>query len=719
MAAEKNCTVLIALQNNVALPTPGDIKDALETGSHAEKLAALKQAILLTLSGEKMPQLLMSIIRFILPVDDYEHKHQLKKTTQVYLEVVEKFTPDGKLLPEMILVCNYLRNDLNHANEFVRGSTLRFLSKLRDPELLEPLVPSVINNVQEPRHAYVRRNAVLALFAIFRTWEHLAPNAPEIVEKLLMNDIDMSAKRAAFIMLFNTAPDRAQDYIAGVLDQVSTFGSMFQLAVLELVRKVCRTDPLQKSRYIRSVFDMLEATSDAVAFEAAQTLVHLSNSPTAIKAAASAYTKLLVEQSDNNVKLIVLEKITELKQRHTKVLQTILMDILRALDSPDMDIRRKTLAIALDLLSPRNVTDVVNLLKKEMVKSSQAAAANENEKIGEYRQMLIQSIHQAAVKFPEIAGSVVDVMMDFLSDPNTSAAVDVIMFVREVIEKYPHLRPGIKDKLIEIFGTIKSSRVYRIALWILGEHCQQPADVLESYNVIKIALGGEQPLTQPNEAEEEAAAAPPQEATTQIKTVLLHDGTYGSQVVTTEPAASAASGAEKEPNLRGLLTGGDFFLGSVLATTLTKFVIRAGNFDEQDATLLQVRNFSAECMAVLCQIGLLAQASVTATNAGAATPSTNTSQTADLDCLERVGMCLRVLTDKDDSTRKLWADHCSSVYSNMLAEKEAQNTESAAGQDGDDKEAPSHQTDDLIQFRMLRAGVTASDELDDDGTSFF
>ena len=48
-----------------------------------------------------------------------------------------------KLLHEMILVCNALRNDLNHPNEYVRGSMLRFLCKLREPELLEPLVPSI------------------------------------------------------------------------------------------------------------------------------------------------------------------------------------------------------------------------------------------------------------------------------------------------------------------------------------------------------------------------------------------------------------------------------------------------------------------------------------------------------------------------------------------------------------------------------------------------
>lgn len=59
------------------------------------------------------------------------------------MQVVPKYSADKKLLSEMILVCNALRNDLNHPNEYVRGSMLRFLCKLKEPELLEPLVPSI------------------------------------------------------------------------------------------------------------------------------------------------------------------------------------------------------------------------------------------------------------------------------------------------------------------------------------------------------------------------------------------------------------------------------------------------------------------------------------------------------------------------------------------------------------------------------------------------
>ena len=65
---------------------------------------------------------------------------------------------------------------------------------------------------------------------------------------------------------------------------------------------------------------MLNATSAAVSYEAAWTLVSLSSAPTAVRAAAATYTGLLNSQSDNNVKLIVLERIAELQKHHSKVL---------------------------------------------------------------------------------------------------------------------------------------------------------------------------------------------------------------------------------------------------------------------------------------------------------------------------------------------------------------------------------------------------------------
>ena len=53
--------------------------------------------------------------RFVLPSQD----HMIKKMLLIFWEIVPKTYPDGKLMQEMILVCDAYRKDLSHPNEFI------------------------------------------------------------------------------------------------------------------------------------------------------------------------------------------------------------------------------------------------------------------------------------------------------------------------------------------------------------------------------------------------------------------------------------------------------------------------------------------------------------------------------------------------------------------------------------------------------------------------
>jgi vesicle coat complex subunit len=166
----------------------------------------------------------------------------------LYWEVVPKVSPDGKLLPEMILVCNALRNDLTSPNEYIRGCMLRFLCKLKEHEILEPLIPSV-KACLEHRHSYVRRNAALAAFSIHKSFgEQLLPDGPELIEKFIQAETDVSARRNAFLFLFNEAEDIAIDFLADHMDNIQSYGDGFALLVLELSRKVGSCARLQQLR---------------------------------------------------------------------------------------------------------------------------------------------------------------------------------------------------------------------------------------------------------------------------------------------------------------------------------------------------------------------------------------------------------------------------------------------------------------------------------------
>ncbi|KAI3947298.1 hypothetical protein MKW98_030884 [Papaver atlanticum] len=91
-------------------------------------------------------------------------------------------------------------------------------------------------------------------------------------------------------------------------------------------------------------------------------LLSLSSAPTAIRAGANTYCQLLQSQSDKSAKLILLYRLNELKISHREIMVDMIVDVLRALASPNVDIRRKAIDIALELITPCNIDEVVQAL---------------------------------------------------------------------------------------------------------------------------------------------------------------------------------------------------------------------------------------------------------------------------------------------------------------------------------------------------------------------
>jgi len=580
--SEKHCTILVFHEKGVPA-TSDDLAKRLESKKDSVKAEALEELILLMINGESYPKLLMTVIRFVVT----SSCHAVKKLLMIYWEIVDKCKENGDLKEEMILVCNALRQDLMHPNEYIRGATLRLLCKMRYYRIIEPLKEAVLKNLSH-RHSYVRRNAVMCVYSIVKSFGHdVLPEAPEDIEQLLLVEGDLSTKRNAFLMLLNCDQDRAIKYVLSVQDQVSTMGDIFQLSVLELVRKVCRSNPAHKNRLLRIVFNLASSTSTAVSYDCASSLVSLSASPVAIHQATTAYVTLLTEQSDNNVKLIVLDRLQEVQKHHKQVMEGLVMDIFRALTCPSFDVRKKVMDICLgSLVSQRNIGDVVSLLKKEVIKTlgyeSQGVEGNM-----EYRRLLIRALHACTGQYADQAQSVMFLLMDFLTEKDQTTATEVVMFLRELIATYPNLRVPILQRLAETIADVHQSSVLRGCLWLFGEYCEE-ADIIET--VVGAILGAIRPL--PLVAEEsamkdkkESADAPRiekrQAATAKFttKTVVLADGTYGTQNVY-EPKPedatedSKTTGDKKAP-LRSLLLGGDFLLSTMIGMSMTRLCLRA------------------------------------------------------------------------------------------------------------------------------------------------
>ena len=72
------------------------------------------------------------------------------------------------------------------------------------------------------------------------------------------------------------------------------------------------------------------------------------------------YIELVVKESDNNIKLIVLDRLFSLKENpaQEKILQDLVMDILRVLSSTDLEVRKKALKLVSELVTSRTVDEV-------------------------------------------------------------------------------------------------------------------------------------------------------------------------------------------------------------------------------------------------------------------------------------------------------------------------------------------------------------------------
>ncbi|KAL1408249.1 coatomer subunit beta [Vanrija albida] len=674
-------------------PSSQDLRNALQKGSDEVKLETLRRIIVGTLNGQSHASLLMPIIQYVMP----SRNKQIKKLLHFYWEICPKLDENGKLKQEMILVCNAIRNDLQHPNEYIRGATLRFLQKVREAELLEPLVPTV-RSCLEHRHSFVRKNAVFTVWTIYQDHEHLIPDAPELLDTFLAAESDSTCKRNAFTALCNISQPTAVRYLLSVADQLSTMDELMQMAVIELIRKEARTEGGHRAKWIRAIFELLGSPSHAVKYEAATTLTTLTQNPAAIKAAASAFAELIVKEADNNVKLIVLDRFDALRSKHEHVLDSMAMDILKVLSSQDMEVKTKAIGIALQMVTSRNVEDVVLFLKKQL----QSTLDQDWDKNAEYRQLLIQSIHSCAIKFSEVAANVVYVLMDFLGDSNNPSAVDVISFVREVVEKFPDLRPTITEKLVQTFPEIKSGKVFRGAMWIVGEYCTVAADIKRAIFELRKVIGevpilaSEQKLLDEAEAADEAAGATDKEDAPKAVTTtrVLADGTYATETVYTSTAAAARLEqvrAAAKPPLRALILGGDFFTATVLASTLTKLVLRYSELKVDPTSLNTLR---AEAILIMTSIVRIGQ-------------SKFVTVPIDEDSQERILNCVEALSQLQDSkpVHEVFLHDTQAAYAKMLAAEEKK----ASAKKALEAKAKAVQVDDVISFRQLSKKAAGGD----------
>merc|ERR1712228_606070 len=477
-------------------------------------------------------------------------------------------------------------------------------------------------------------------------------------------------------------------------------------------------------------------------YEAANTLLSLTPLDSAVNKALESYTRLLQQESDQNVKLIVINRLNSLRIRYERNLKNVIMDILRGLSTPNIDVRRHILTLILSLASSSNIGDIINCLKKEIIsinniisQSIETDATDSSHNI-EYRNLLVETIHSMAVKFPKVASNVVHLLMNYLGDddpiiasasnatsnamgPNAdhsmmddddddnkhhkhskpssfkdsqnkigksnkahhSAAYDVILFVKEIVEEYPDLTASILEKLLDSFDEIRNETVYRVALWIFGEYCQSKEMISKIIDKICESLG-ELPLIDKNimnESKSKGDDSKDDEQSTDdsstsknkhqqqqqhymTRTVVLPDGTYAqsTMAMTNKIEQDLDINNEslaKSHHLRKLLKSGEYFFAAVLSVTLLKLILKFKVFAANDR--VNNNKLTAKCLLIITSIIRYGT-------------SSHTKNKIDNDTKDRMMYVINKLFNISKITsveRKVLLNECRNNFGKMLVDK--------------------------------------------------
>jgi coatomer subunit beta len=247
-------------------------------------------------------------------------------------------------------------------------------------------------------------------------------------------------------------------------------------------------------------------------------------------------------------------------------------------------------------------------------------------------------------------------------------------------------------------------------LWIIGEFSLEAKDIRDAWKGIRSSLGeipilaSEQRLlddaSEGKESSEQVNGHAKAAAPSGSRKVLA-DGTYATESALTSSAAAKAKleavKNSQKPPLRQLLLDGDYYLATVLSSTLTKLVMRHGEISKDAARTNALR---AEAMLIMISIIRVGQSHFVKTF-------------IDEDSVDRIMSCVRSLSEF--SHRKeletVFLEDTRKSFRTMVQTEEKKR----AAKEASERAKSAVNVDDSFNIRQLKKkDADGSDEIEQD-----
>ena len=692
---EKPCYLYI---DDEPITSYRDVTKKIASKEFPEKEEGLKTILGSMVNDDNYPQdLMMNVIHNLTIVDDIN----IKKLLFLFWEVIDKHKPDGTMKDEIILVCNGIRKDLDSPNEYIRGRTLRLLTKLPYKEILENVKAAVFENIKHS-HPYVRSNAIMCVLSFIDNFgvDIVPDSLPDDLKDIILKDNDTATRRNAYVLYSRISPMESLSLTQEIMEnnEISELGDLFALCIVENLRKLNKIFPQRSSTFIHLLLELSVHKSHSVLFEIGSLLLEISSNPNVVSSAVNILCSLLHEERDNNTLIIIMKKLYAIKNRHGEILQEQILTFANLINlNYAIELRKLSFELIDELITESTITQVFD---KFMVIFTQLNSVNESEYTIDLKNSMLKCMLKNIIKFPNIDKMyplfVLEKNLTFKKDKlYVYSQINSIKELFLVYSKNENILKEMLNKIIKIFEEIDQYEIMETCIWILANYSSELALLKQTFDLIMKNLG-DLDFEYFNENEnildnnDENNTKSDNGKRTITKTVVLPDGTYGT---VTEVLDIKEIKKQKEIKyLRKFLLETTFYFSANLVSALTNIIFKMKKLDFDKYKVYYYNTINIICSILKMNSKLVYK---------------------DPDNTNHIQMCLKFLLTNNDTIYEEWNQYMQKYENTLKLEQDKSKLEEELSLKKN-KDFKNNQPDDFISFRHCKMYDPDNFEVDDD-----
>ena len=684
---EKPCYLYI---DEEPLTSYRDVIKKISSKENSEKEDALKTVLGSMVNDDNYPEdLMINVIHHLTIVDDIK----IKKLLFLFWEVVDKHKPDGTMKDEIILLCNGIRKDLDSPNEYIRGRTLRLLTKLPYKEILENVKAAVFDNVKHV-HPYVRSNAIMCILSFIDNFgiNILPDSLADDLKEIILKDNDTATRRNAYVLYSKISPLDSLLLTQEIMEnnEISELGDLFALCIVENLRKLNQAFPQKSSNFIHLLLELSVHKSHSVLFEIGSLLLEISSNPNIVSSAVNILCSLLHEERDNNTLIIILKKLYNIRLRHGEILQEQILTFANLINlNYAVELRKLSFKLIDELITESSITQVFD---KFMNIFTQLNSVNESEYTIELKNSLLKCMLKNIIKYPKI-----DKMYPlFVLEKNICFKKDKL-YVYSQINSIKQLftvynKPDDENcciiinemlkKIIKLFEEIDQYEIMETCIWILANYSKELPLLQQSFDLILKNLGDlnfeflEESANIEKMDKENISSDNTKRTVT--KTVILSDGTYGT--VTEVLDVKEMKKQSEIKYLRKFILESSFYFSANLVSALTNIIFKMNKLKFDKFKIYYFNTLNIICAILKMNSKVVYK---------------------DPDNTNHIKMCLKFLLSNNNTVYEEWNKYMQKYETSLKLAQDQSKLEQELSQKQNNN-LKNNQPDDFISFRHCK-----------------